>query len=220
MNTIFNMLDGKYGSGKLKCQYKELPIFHSYMQVSFGINSDLSQEHQFIVYRFNKPIIIGDSKIDNIRIRHYCFNEHFAPKGKSSLVVTFNSDYNYWNRLYTQDLNQYYSEKERVKDELIDVLDKRFEGIGDQIEMVDIATPKTFERYSGNRNGSAEGWGVTQKTLTASFQYTLKGLDNFYMAGHWTNINGGIMTASITARQVAQLICDKESVRFQGGNDL
>ena len=219
-NTIFNMLGGRFGSKKLKNQYQELPVFHSYMQISFGVNRDLSKEHQFIVYKFKKPIKIGDRKIDNIRIRHYCFNEQFAPKGKSSLVITFDSDYDYWNRLYSLNVDKYNAEKERVKDEILRALNIRFEGIASQIEMTDIATPKTFERFSGNRKGSAEGWGVTCKTLTTSFPYTLKGLENFYMAGHWTNINGGIMTASVTARQVAQLICDKENAEFQGGNAL
>lgn len=213
-NTIFNMLGGRYGTRKLKRLYNKLPIFHSYMQISFGVNRDMSDEMQFIVYKFKDPIKIGERETDIIRIRHYCFNNNFAPKGKSSLVVTFDSDYNYWDQLYTNDIMKYNSEKERVMHEVLAVLRKRFKWIGDQIEMIDIATPKTFERFTGNRNGSAEGWGVSCKTLTTLFPYTLKGLDNFYMAGHWTNINGGIMTASVTARQVAQLICNKEKMPF------
>jgi len=215
-NTIFNMLDGKYGSKKMKSQYNELPIFHSYMQISFGVNRDMSKVHQFIVYKINKPIKLGDSSIDVLRIRHYCFNENFAPKGKSSLVVTFDSDYGYWNGLYDTARDKYNAEKERVKNEVLAILNRRFEGIAEQIEMTDVATPKTFERFSGNRNGSAEGWDVNCKTLTISFPYTLKGLNHFYMAGHWTNINGSIMTAGVTARQVAQLICRKEKIDFQG----
>ena len=215
-NSIFNMLGGKYGSKRLKRRYSDLPVFHSYMQISFGVNRDMSKEHQFIVYKLKKPIKLGDNSVSVLRIRHYCFNENFAPKGKSSLVITFDSDYGYWNELYNNSRDKYNAEKQRVKNEVLAVLNNRFEGIAEQIEMTDVATPKTFERFSGNRNGSAEGWDVNCKTLTVSFPYTLKGLSNFYMAGHWTNINGSIMTAGVTARQVAQLICRKEKVEFQG----
>ncbi len=216
-NTIFKMLEGKYISKKLERQYKTLPIFHSYMQVSFGVSCDLSQEPRFIVHKLGEPLVVGNQQIKDIRIRHYCFDASFAPLGKTSLVVTFACDYDYWNNIYS-DYKYYVSEKERIKDRILSELCKRFPGISEKIEVYDIATPKTFERFSGNRKGAAEGWYVDSKTVDTSFERSLKGLLNFYMAGHWVEISGGIPFAVLSGRNAIQMICHKEKKKFRTCN--
>ena len=44
---------------------------------------------------------------------------------------------------------------------MVSLLEQRFPGIAEQVEMVDVATPLTFERYTGNWQGSFEGWLIT-----------------------------------------------------------
>lgn len=215
-NTLFNMIGKQYVPKRLAQKYKTTPIFHSYMQIAFGVNRDMSNEPQFVVYKFKDYFKIGNKTVDNIRIRHYCFNTNFADNGKSSLVITFDGEYEYWNDLYNESYEKYQSEKERVAKKIINILDGKFPNIKNQIEMVDVATPKTFEKFTKNLKGSAEGWAVNCKTLNEHFPYQIKKINNFYMAGHWTNINGGIITAAITARQVAQLICHNEKNKFIG----
>ena len=48
--------------------------------------------------------------------------------------------------------------------------------------MVDVATPLTFERYTGNWKGSFEGWLITPQnasTMTKRMPQTLPGLQRF-----------------------------------------
>jgi phytoene dehydrogenase-like protein len=82
--------------------------------------------------------------------------------------------------------------------------------------MRDVATPTTFERYTGNWKGSFEGWQVTPGTWSIGkiMRKTLPGLDNFYMAGQWVEPGGGLPPAAMSGRNVMQIICKKEKRKF------
>lgn len=205
-STLFRMLPGKYLSQRWIRTYRRTPVFLSYMQISFGLDRDLSGEKQFILYKLRQPLKTGAGETTQLRIRHYHFNRGFAPEGMSSLVVTFKEGYDFWARLRREDQSCYQREKIRVKDEVLKLLEHRFPGITNQVLVWDVATPATFCRRTGNRNGSAEGWYTNVKTFGRTFSPTVKGLHNFYMAGHWTDINGGVTFAAKTGRDAAMLV--------------
>ncbi|MCA9993330.1 MAG: hypothetical protein KDE29_20230, partial [Anaerolineales bacterium] len=63
-----------------------------------------------------------------------------------------------------------------------------YPGIRGQIEVKDVATPLSYERFTGNWQGSSCGWLLTKETMGLMIQgldKTLPGLANFYMAGQW-----------------------------------
>jgi len=82
--------------------------------------------------------------------------------------------------------------------------------------MVDVATPATTERYTGNWRGSMEGWMTTPENLREEMPRTLTGLDGFCMAGQWVSPGGGIPGGVKTGRDAIQLICHEDGVRFTG----
>ena len=136
-----------------------------------------------------------------------------ALEGKTVLTVSFDTDYDYWEKLY-QDPERYKAEKERIADDVIDRLDKRFPGLASQVEMRDVATPITWVRYTGNWRGSYEGWMFSAESFTGSMQKTLPGLDSFYMAGQWVNPGGGMPTAVMSGNHTIQFICKKDKKKF------
>ena len=69
-------------------------------------------------------------------------------------------------------------------------------------------------RYTGNWRASFEGWLPTPAYLTKGLPRRLPGLDDFYMAGQWVQPGGGLPTGVMTAREVQQLICKRDGVRF------
>ena len=83
---------------------------------------------------------------------------------------------------------------------------------------MDVATPLTTERYTGNWQGSMEGWLITKETIKTLFgpgmKNTLPGLSNFYMAGQWVAPGGGIPTAGIWGRRVIKQVCKADGKRF------
>ncbi len=130
----------------------------------------------------------------------HIFNQDptLAPPGKTSLVVMLPSSYDYWKEL-AQDRAAYEEKKDQVARTVVELLDQRFPGISGQVEMVDVATPLTFERYTGNWKGSFEGWLITPQnaaTMMKPMSQTLPGLENFYMCGQWVEPGGGLPTGS------------------------
>ncbi|HEY4789533.1 MAG TPA: hypothetical protein VIH57_25960, partial [Bacteroidales bacterium] len=98
--------------------------------------------------------------------------------------------------------------------DVISELERRFERFGEQVEMIDVATPMTYKRYTGNWQGTYEGWLLTPKTMRTRMSKTLPGLHNFYMAGQWVEPGGGLPTAALSGRNVIQLICKKDRKKF------
>jgi phytoene dehydrogenase-like protein len=147
-------------------------------------------------------------------MRHYCYDPTMAPEGKSVVVGSFQfTNYEYWKELY-EDREKYQAEKQGLADTVIDRLDKRFPGIKGQVEVVDVATPVTYERYTGNWKGSYMGWRGTPETEGKWMNRTLPGLGDFYMAGQWVFMGGGIPGAIMSGRHLTQIICKKDKKRF------
>jgi phytoene dehydrogenase-like protein len=71
-----------------------------------------------------------------------------------------NTDYDYLKKL-AEDKTAYEQKKEEISDKITGLLEQMFPGISSQVEMINIATPMTFERYTGNWKGSFEGWLIT-----------------------------------------------------------
>ncbi len=101
---------------------------------------------------------------------------------------------------------------------MIDELDRRFSGLGAQVEVVDVATPMTYERYTGNWRGSPEGWLITTKTASMAFgrglPKTLPGLEGFRMIGQWTTPGGGLPPAAKDGRDAIRAICRQDRKPF------
>ncbi len=109
----------------------------------------------------------------------------------------------------------YEAEKKRVAQEVIAVFEKRFPRAKGKISVVDVATPATIIRYTGNWKGSMEGWLMTPATGTKPLPAVLPGLKNFYMVGQWTSPGGGLPAGLMTARAVARLICRENKIPWK-----
>jgi phytoene dehydrogenase-like protein len=80
--------------------------------------------------------------------------------------------------------------------------------------MADVATPMTFERYTGNWQGCYEGFLITPKTQRLRISKTLPGLDGFYMVGQWVSPGGGLPSGLITGRHITQIMCKRDARKF------
>ncbi len=139
-----------------------------------------------------------------------------APPGKSVVVVLFDSDHAYWKPLY-KDHERYEAEKKEIAAKVIAALERRLPGISGQVEVVDVSTPMTVERYTGNWQGSQEGWLITPDTIMImgrGMDKTLPGLTNFYMAGQWVEPGGGVSASALSGWRVIRMLCKKDRKKF------
>jgi len=207
------MLEAKYVDDKIRGYYDQLPIFAPIIQVSLGVARDLSHTPHMVSYPLDQPIMIAGETQARISVKHYCYDSTLAPAGKSVVEVMFPSNYAYWKPLY-EDRERYDAEKQQIALTVMAQLDKRLPGLSGQVEAVDVATPITYERYTGNWQGSMEGWLITTKTMMMRMSKTLPGLQNFYMVGQWVEPGGGLPPAATSGRGVIKTICKQDKKQF------
>jgi phytoene dehydrogenase-like protein len=212
--TIFDMLGGRYLNSKIRSYYDELPLFPPLIQVALGVARSFDGQPSSVLYLLDEPVTISGRERGYISVEIYNFDPTLAPPGKTVVKVIFTSDYAYWQDL-KKDPERYKAEKEKIADQVVALLDQRYPGLARQVEMRDVATPLTWERYTGNWRGSFEGWLITEKTFPPfHMSKTLPGLRNFYMAGQWVEPGGGVPTAAISGRNVLQILCKRDRRTF------
>ncbi|MCJ7448071.1 MAG: NAD(P)-binding protein [Bacteroidales bacterium] len=174
----------------------------------------ITQGRQFI----NKePVEIGEAKRNRLYLHLYNHDPSMAPAGKTVLTIMINTDYEYWKKL-AQNKTAYLQKKEEIAKKLIELLDQRFPGISSQVEVIDVATPMTFERYTGNWKGSFEGWLITPENasvLMKPMSQSLPGLANFYMCGQWVEPGGGLPTGIMSGRRLIKSLCREDRRKFR-----
>ena len=215
--TLFGMLEGRYVTDKIRRLY-EMPLFPPLVFVALGVRrtfEDLPHLVAGLDVPLQRPIRVGLREEARLLVHPYNFDPTLAPPGKTVVTVVFNTDYDYWKRLRERP-QEYRAEKERIAAGVVEALEARFPGLAAQVEMTDVATPVTYERYTGNWRASFEGWMLTPQNANVRVPRTLPGLKNFYMAGHWTMPGGGVPTALITARWAVQMMCHHDGKTFVG----
>lgn len=212
--TVHRMLGGRFLPAGTPAVYDDPErVFPPLVRVSLGIARDLSDQPHALTQVLAEPLTVGGVEQRSVGIRHYCYDPTLAPPGSSAVGVFLHADYDHWHAL-ADDPARYAAEKQRVAATAIELVDQAYPGTRDHIDVVDVATPVTFERYTGNWRGSPEGILLTTENLAAPMSKTLPGLAGFYQVGHWVAPGGGLPSGAMTGREVAQLICACDGVSF------
>ncbi len=214
-STVFDLLGNKYVNRQIRRLYDgHLPI-HSQLQVSLGVNRDLSGEPHWVTYLLDEPVMIAGEERYEIGVKHYCFDPSLAPDGKSVVIIMLPTHYSYWQRIYGRTI--YDAEQIQESDILIDRLEQLYPGIKADIEFADVATPLSYERYTGNWQGSSCGWLLTRRTLFTmirGMRKTLPGLRNFFIIGQWVEPGGSVPVVAMSGRNIIQRICHEDKKAF------
>lgn len=215
--TIFDLLGGRYCDETIRGYYEHLPTFPPLLFIGIGLDrtlSDFPDAVSGVNFPLSEPICIDGRKLTRLSVQANTFDRSLAPPGKTVLKVAIPSSFERWRKLH-EDPDSYRAEKDAVATEVIRGLDQRFPGLKGSIEMIDIATPVTWHRYTGNWQGSFEGWLPTPRTLAMRMNKTLPGLYDFYMIGQWVQPGGGLPPAVMSARHAIQMICKEDNKRFR-----
>jgi phytoene dehydrogenase-like protein len=219
-NTIFKMLDGKYTDEKIKNSYDNWPLFPALIFIGLGVNrkfDDVPSSVSGFSFALKEPEQVADKMRERLSIHLYKHDDSMAPAGRTALTLMLATDYEYWKKLH-EDKTAYEQKKDEILHTVIGLLEQRFPGISSQVEMTDVSTPMTFERYTGNWKGSFEGWLITPQNanvLIKPMSQTLPGLQNFYMCGQWVEPGGGLPTGVMSARRLLKSICKEDKKKFR-----
>jgi phytoene dehydrogenase-like protein len=137
--TIFDMLGGRYTSPAIR-RYYNAPEDRIEMgiHVSLGLARPLPPEPHAMVLPLAAPVMIADQVRDRLYVEPFAFDPSLAPPGKSALKVVMATSFAYWEELHRTP-ERYHAEKQRIADTVVGLLETRFPGLGQQIEVVDVA---------------------------------------------------------------------------------
>ncbi|WP_431045210.1 phytoene desaturase family protein [Streptomyces sp. P1-3] len=227
--TIYGMLGGRYTSPTIDTLYNEMLhepdiLYPGVVSAFVGLNGDVDPDARHATtYLLSEedskelPSVMQNSLVVQLRSR---YSDGFAPPGKSVIHCTYFSDFEYWKTLRGTDRKEYWARKRQVVDFVRRFLERHYPGIGERIEAVDVASPATTLRYTGNYNGSILAWKSFTKAenlankLVNKDRMRLPGLRGFSMTGQWIG-GGGLIRVASAGRHTAQFVCEELGLEFQ-----
>jgi prolycopene isomerase len=96
--------------------------------------------------------------------------------------------------------------KERLTACLLEMADRHFPGLCEQLTFVESGTPRTLERYTRNSAGALYGWELSPAQVGSGRLAGATPIAGLRLVGHWTQPGGGIYgvvsSGIVTARSV------------------
>jgi prolycopene isomerase len=134
-----------------------------------------------------------------------------APRGKSTLTIhcaAWMHQENCWRTEKDFGRGKAYRElKQQYADILIARVEKALNvDLRNHIEVMEIATPVTYWRYSKNRDGTTMGAKPTGKNINRNVAHYRTPLKNVFLGGHWAEYGGGMLIAVKAAANASLLI--------------
>jgi len=215
--TLNSLLDGTRKDETHRMLLESGKLIPPCIQVSFGVGRVIGELDECLgeYFQLAQPVRLADADVDWLNVKSYSFDPSLAPEGRSVVTSLLTTDWGFWDRL-REDRSSYESEKEKIAAICADAIDARYPGFKDAIEVTDVATPLTFERYTANWKGAFMTW-LLPPDFQRKYGYvrkTVPGLDNLYIASMWTVPPGGLPGAAIAGREVAQILCGRDRKQF------
>jgi phytoene dehydrogenase-like protein len=216
-STIYQMLEGKYLTEPIVKYYASAGDTSPFgLVVYLGLSREFPDTPHALTILYDEKIDLGGIEQDSLHVVTYGPESGLAPEGKSVMKIEVQASYSYWKSRRDANLKAYREEKNRIAEKIIDRLSPRFHGLRDCIEVMDICTPPTSERYTGNRFGWQAGppQENASEAQRKGLSITLPGLDGFYHVGQWSNATLGVSSVAISGRNLVKNLCKQDGKRF------
>jgi phytoene dehydrogenase-like protein len=173
-------------------------------QVAFAVGMDYAKGET--VFIDMDPIKVGNRTFDRMYVKAYGYDPIFVKDGKQVIqtcISQTDEDYAYWKSLGKE---EYKALKEALVKQVEQRIVKAFPELADDMEFLDAWTPLTYERYCNAYHGSYMSFVTTPAGKQIKMKGKLKGIDNLYVAGQWTNSPGGLPVAVASGKFAIQRI--------------
>jgi prolycopene isomerase len=128
------------------------------------------------------------------------FDPSIAPPGCQILIVQKMTP------VRLEDVTDWSAHKAQVEGRILDRLREVLPGIDRHIVVRLSASAWTSYYYTNNWQGAMLGWEMSPGQLGSARLPNATPIENFYLAGHWTQPGGGITPVIISAQRVARLV--------------
>ena len=179
--------------------------------VSLGIRAEFPGS-TLPTWKLDPPITYAGKTINQLGFYLHA-GAPYAPEGCATLTTALLGDtYDFWKE--AKDEGRYKAEKAALAEQISHALCEKYPQVAGKIEVIDVATPLTYERYTGAYHGS---WMTTigpGDNMRPNYPGTVEGVQGLYFAGHRLMPPGGLPAAAASGRTAAQLVCRQFDVMF------
>lgn len=192
-------------------RHEIVPVNNAF--ICLGVRADLSHLPEGILYPLKRPFNYFGRQQNTIGFNNYAQYEGYAPTGCTALTCFLAGDtYDEWKSAKTD--GTYEEKKANLASTVIDRLAEVVPETEGKVEVWDVATPLTYERYCGTWRGSwmsEMGPGCTRQ----EYPQKSESIDALYFAGQRVMIPGGLPCALSTGRRAVQYLCKDNGCVFQ-----
>jgi len=223
-DTLRRLLGGRYAMPALDPSFDGAPgpqalkPYPSLIFVGIGLGRPFAELPHSLTLPLAEPLVLegGALREDRLTLRTFSFDPSLAPPGKVAATVMLETrGYEYWNGLAERDPTAYAAEKRRAGEAIVAAVGKAVPGFAEAVEVVDVATPRTFARYTNNWLGSYEGWLPVVGAFGKRIPRAVPGVGRLFLVGQWVNPGGGLPPCAIDGRNLAKRLCKLEGRRFR-----
>ena len=211
------LLKGEYPDREFQKRYNnptDYPL-GSEIRIAIGYKGKLDDFPRTLRFPV-KPFEINGTAVNLITITHYNHEPDFAPAGHTLITCSinqFNADYDAWHAL-SKDSKFYHREKSKIGEAVIGAIETRFPQMKGKLNLLDVATPTTFERYCNAYRGAFMSFFPTLRGKMMAHTGRIKGLNNIFLSGQWLQPPGGLPVALITGKDTIMRLCRLEEQPF------
>jgi phytoene dehydrogenase-like protein len=216
-STIYGMLGGRYVTDAIEKYYMGAGDTGPFGLVVFlGLRGESRGVPHALTLLFDEPIDLGDVEQDSLHLTVFAGDSGLVPEGGSIVKIEAQARYPFWKKNRDQDPKSYRATKKEVAEAIIARISPRFPDLGNRLETMDVVTPPTAERYTGNRFGWQAGPPKEDaaKIQSKGLSKTLPGLDRFHHVGQWSTATLGVSNAALTGRNLLKELCRQDRKRF------
>ncbi len=217
-HTMVTLLENRFRDKEMDMRLQNVrnyPIY-TYTTTAFKCPARVADKTLSIKLRLQTPITIN-RPYSHVTFRNYAYDTSLKGSDEYCVIqATIHSDddmYHWWKGVKAA--GRYQQEKQRVADEMLAVAKSVYPDVADELEIIDVVTPCTYERYLNSRHGSFQGFIHTKRGKTMMQNGRIKGLKGFILAGQWIIQSGGLPAAVMSGRFAAQRICHSDKKKFK-----
>ncbi|MEW6666116.1 MAG: FAD-dependent oxidoreductase [Thermodesulfobacteriota bacterium] len=154
-----------------------------------GIDYDLDKQDEAALKTVNMRPIGASVTAYNLA------DPEFSPPGTAAVVITIGAYGAPWLKLSP---SQYLETKRRLASKVLDLAEMVAPDLRKHIEVLEVATPLTNARYSGNPGGSYAGFAENRQCSPLARIPSRGPLTGLYFANAWVNLGGGFMPSILS----------------------
>jgi phytoene dehydrogenase-like protein len=177
-----------------------------------GVAADLSALP--CSFGIDERIQAGGIEYDLLFFNNYASYRGYAPEGHTALTISFSGEsYEYWDQHRKN--GTYDEQKQLLARDLTRLIEKNLPQTRGKIDVINIATPLTYERYTGSDRGAWMTIMSKNARAAAMPAPVSREIKNLYFAGFRTIAPGGLPVAVYSGFRAAQYACRDFGLVFE-----